>query len=230
MHYPINLKIDDMKVVIIGGGKVAYRKCTNFLAFNKKVLVVSNDFIEEFNEIKNQIEMIRDNYNEKYIKDAFVVIAATNNKEVNKHIGMYCREHGKLVNVVDDAELSNFTVPSFVKRGDLLLSVSTGGKSPSLSSKIRKDLEETYDESYEEYVDLLGEARQKIIKNTEDIKERRKKLKELLDLSVDELKKYKNFIKRINTSKKFKLTLELFLGGNVNESNFSRKSINIKWN
>ena len=189
MHYPINLKIDDMKVVIIGGGKVAYRKCTNFLAFNKKVLVVSNDFIEEFNEIKNQIEMIRDNYNEKYIKDAFVVIAATNNKEVNKHIGMYCREHGKLVNVVDDAELSNFTVPSFVKRGDLLLSVSTGGKSPSLSSKIRKDLEETYDESYEEYVDLLGEARQKIIKNTEDIKERRKKLKELLDLSVDELKK-----------------------------------------
>ena len=56
--------------------------------------------------------------------------------------------------MVDDKELSNFTVPSFVKRGDLLLSVSTGGKSPSLSSKIRKDLEEVYDESYEEYVEL----------------------------------------------------------------------------
>ena len=50
MFYPINLKIDDMKIVIIGGGKVAYRKCMNFLAFNKKVKVISQDFIEEFEE------------------------------------------------------------------------------------------------------------------------------------------------------------------------------------
>ena len=188
MYYPINLKIDDMKIVIIGGGKVAYRKCMNFLAFNKKVKVISQDFIEEFEEIKDQIEMIKDTYDEKYIKDDFVVVAATNNKEVNQQIGTYCRQYGKLVNVVDDKELSNFTVPSFVKRGDLLLSVSTGGKSPSLSSKIRKDLEEVYDESYEEYVELLGQAREMIIKNTDDIKERRKKLKELLDLSFDKLR------------------------------------------
>ena len=160
----------------------------NFLAFNKKVKVISQDFIEEFEEIKNKIEMIKDSYDEKYIKDDFVVVAATNNKEGNHQIGTYCRQYGKLVNVVDDKELSNFTVPSFVKRGDLLLSVSTGGKSPSLSSKIRKDLEEVYDESYEEYVELLGQAREMIIKNTDDIKERRKKLKELLDLSFDKLR------------------------------------------
>mgnify|MGYP004511719301 FL=1 len=188
MYYPINLKIDDMKIVIIGGGKVAYRKCMNFLAFNKKVKVISQEFIEEFEEIKNKIEMIKDSYDEKYIKDAFVVVAATNNKEVNHKIGIYCRQNNKLVNVVDDKDLSNFTVPSFVKRGDLLLSVSTGGKSPSLSSKIRKDLEDVYDESYEEYVELLGQAREIIIKNTSDIKERRKKLKELLDLSFDKLR------------------------------------------
>ena len=188
MFYPINLKIDDMKIVIIGGGKVAYRKCMNFLAFNKKVKVISQDFIEEFEEIKDQIEMIKDSYDEKYIKDDFVVVASTNNKEVNHKIGIYCRQYNKLVNVVDDKDLSNFTVPSFVKRGDLLLSVSTGGKSPSLSSKIRKDLEEVYDDSYEEYVKLLGEARDNIIENTSDIKERRKKLKELVDLSFDELR------------------------------------------
>ena len=159
-----------------------------FFAFNKKVKVISQDFIEEFEEIKDQIEMIKDSYDEKYIKDDFVVVAATNNKEVNHKIGIYCRQYNKLVNVVDDKDLSNFTVPSFVKRGDLLLSVSTGGKSPSLSSKIRKDLEEVYDDSYEEYVKLLGEARDNIIENTSDIKERRKKLKELVDLSFDELR------------------------------------------
>ncbi len=189
MFYPINLKIDDMKIVIIGGGKVAYRKCMNFLAFNKKVLVVSKEFVKEFEEIKEQVEIVKGAYNEKYIKDAFVVVAATNNKEVNREIGIYCRQHNKLVNVVDDKDLSNFTVPSFVKRGDLLLSVSTGGKSPSLSRKIRKDLEEVYDDSYEEYVKLLGQAREMIIENTSDIKERRKRLKELLDLSFDELRR-----------------------------------------
>ena len=189
MFYPINLKIDDMKIVIIGGGKVAYRKCMNFLAFNKKVLVVSKEFVKEFEEIKEQVEIVKGAYNEKYIKDAFVVVAATNNKEVNREIGIYFRQYIKLVNVVDDKDLSNFTVPSFVKRGDLLLSVSTGGKSPSLSRKIRKDLEEVYDDSYEEYVKLLGQAREMIIENTSDIKERRKRLKELLDLSFDELRR-----------------------------------------
>ncbi|MDU6984095.1 MAG: bifunctional precorrin-2 dehydrogenase/sirohydrochlorin ferrochelatase [Terrisporobacter othiniensis] len=191
MFYPINLKIDDMNIIIIGGGKVAYRKCINFLAFNKKVRVISKDFIEEFEGLKDCIDTIKDNYDEKYIKDAFVVVAATNNEDVNREIGLYCREHGKLVNVVDNANLSNFTVPSFVKRGDLLLSVSTGGKSPSLSSKIRKDLEEVYDESYEEYVSLLGEARKNIIKNTEDVKERRNKLNALLNFSFDELRQIK---------------------------------------
>ena len=188
MLYPINLNIENMKITIIGGGKVAYRKATNFLDFGKKVTVVSKEFVDEFKMIENEIEIIHDEYDEKYIKDDFVVVAATNNKEVNHKIGIYCRQYNKLVNVVDDKDLSNFTVPSFVKRGDLLLSVSTGGKSPSLSSKIRKDLEEVYDDSYEEYVKLLGEARDNIIENTSDIKERRKKLKELVDLSFDELR------------------------------------------
>lgn len=188
MFYPINLKIEDMKIVIIGGGKVAYRKCMNFLLFNKKVTVVSKNLIGLFNEVKNSVDIINDNYDEKYIEDAFIVIAATNNKEINKEIGVYCRQHGKLVNVVDDINLSNFTVPSYVKRGDLLLSVSTGGKSPSLATKIRKKLEESYDESYEEYINLLGKARSEIIKSTVNIDERKKKLKDLLNLDLEDLK------------------------------------------
>ena len=191
MYYPINLKIDDMKVVIVGGGKIAYRKCTNFLAFSKKVVIISKDFIDEFENIKDEVEIIENDYDEKYIKDAFVVVAATNNKNVNHEIGIYCRQHGKLVNVVDDSSLSNFTVPSFVKRGDLLLSISTGGKSPSLSAKIRQDLEKIYDEDYEEYVNLLGEARQKIIRDVEDVNERKIKLNILLNLTIEDLKEIK---------------------------------------
>lgn len=189
MFYPINLKIDDMKITIIGGGKVAYRKCMNFLEFGKKVRIISAGFIDEFEEIKDKIEMIKDEYDEKYIVDSFIVVAATNNKEINYTIGKYCRCHGKLVNVVDNQELSNFIVPSYIKRGDLLISISTGGKSPSLSAKIRQELEDIYGEEYEEYVNVLGQARECIIKNIFDAQIKRRELRGLLDLDIDELNK-----------------------------------------
>lgn len=66
------------------------------------------------------------------------------------------------MNVVDNIEISNFTVPSYIKRGDLLISVSTGGKSPSLSSKIKKEIEERYTEDYEEYLNVLGDIRKRL--------------------------------------------------------------------
>lgn len=192
MLYPINLEIKDLEITIIGGGEVAYRKCKNFLDFGNKVRVVSKDFIEKFVEIENNVELIRDEYKEEYIKSSFIVVAATNNKEINYKIGIYCRNSGKLVNVVDDIELSNYTVPSYVKRGDLLISISTGGKSPSLSSKIKREIEVKYDDSYEEYINLLGEIRQNVIKKYNDISERRKVLNSLVNLSLNELREMKN--------------------------------------
>lgn len=188
MLYPINIEIKDMGITIIGGGEVAYRKCKNFLEFGKRVKVISKEYINKFEELKDKLEIINDEYREEYLKSSFIVVAATNNKEINREIGIYCRENGKLVNVVDNIELSNFTVPSYVKRGDLLISVSTGGKSPSLSSKIKKELEEKYDDSYEAYIDILGELRKEIIKKYEDVSLRRKKLRALVNLDIEELK------------------------------------------
>ena len=194
MLYPINLELDDMRITIIGGGNVSYRKCKYFLDFGKSVRVVSPEFIDEFENIKNDIELIYDTYKQDYIKDSFIVIAATNNKELNKNIGIYCKSVGKLVNVVDNITLSNYTVPSYLKRGDLLLSVSTNGKSPSLSSKIKKELEEKYDDSYEEYLNILGEIRKKVIKKYKDISQRKSILNNLVNLSLDEIRIINNEI------------------------------------
>lgn len=197
MFYPINLKLKDIEITVIGGGEVAYRKCKNFLGFGKSVKVVSENFIEKFSTIESKVEIINDSYKEEYIKSSFIVVAATNNKEVNKKIGIYCRNNGKLVNVVDDIELSNYTVPSCVKRGDLLISISTGGNSPSLSSKIKRELENKYDNTYEEYVSLLGEIRKEIIEKIEDISERKNKLNALVNLDIEELKVIKDEYKNI---------------------------------
>lgn len=191
MLYPINLNIKDLQITIIGGGEVAYRKCKNFLEFGKKVRVVSENFIDKFDNIRTEIELIQDTYKEKYILDSFIVVAATNNKEINKNIGIYCRNNGKLVNVVDNIELSNYTVPSYIRRGDLLIGISTGGKSPSLSAKIKKDLSNIYDESYEEYINILGEIRENIIKEYSDISERKRMLNSLVNLTLEELRTIK---------------------------------------
>ncbi|MFQ5008846.1 siroheme synthase [Clostridioides difficile] len=190
MLYPINLKLDELDVVIIGGGEVAYRKCKNFLEFNKNVTIISKQILNKFYDLKGNIKIIKDDYKEIYIKDASVIIAATNNRELNMEIGLYCRAKNKLVNVVDNIEISNFTVPSYIKRGDLLISVSTGGKSPSLSSKIKKEIEERYTEDYEEYLNVLGDIRKKVIKKYEDKSKRKDVLNVLVTLDLEELKKF----------------------------------------
>lgn len=189
MLYPINLKLDELDVVIIGGGEVAYRKCKNFLEFNKNVTIVSKQILNKFYDLKGNIKIIKDDYKEIYIKDASVIIAATNNRELNMEIGLYCKAKNKLVNVVDNIEISNFTVPSYIKRGDLLISVSTGGKSPSLSSKIKKKLKR-YTEDYEEYLNVLGDIRKKVIKKYEDKSKRKDVLNMLVTLDLEELKKF----------------------------------------
>ncbi|MEG0181715.1 MAG: bifunctional precorrin-2 dehydrogenase/sirohydrochlorin ferrochelatase [Peptostreptococcaceae bacterium] len=190
MSYPIMVDLKEKNITIIGGGKIAYRKAKNFINFGYKVNVVSLEFIDEFESIKDKVNFIIDEYDEKYIKDSFVVVAATNNKEINEKIGIFCREKDKLVNVVDNTELSNFIVPSCVKRGDLIIGVSTSGKSPSLAAKIKRDLELAYDDSYIEYIDLLGELRGKILKKYNDPNEKKRLLNQIINLNIEELKNY----------------------------------------
>ena len=188
MFYPVNLNLDNMEIIIVGGGNVALRKCMNFLDFGKSVTVLAPDFNSRFLELGNKVDLINDIFKEEYIDKFDIVVAATDDKEVNEEIACICRKKSKLINVVDSRDLSDFTVSSYVKRGDLLIGISTGGKIPALSAKIRRDLEEIYDESFAEYVDLLGELREKIIKKYEDKTERKEVLKALVELDIEELK------------------------------------------
>ncbi|MDB8543684.1 bifunctional precorrin-2 dehydrogenase/sirohydrochlorin ferrochelatase [Turicibacter sanguinis] len=187
MLYPVNLELDQFEIVIVGGGEVAYRKCKNFLEFNKSVKVIAPHFLDSFYELENVV-LVQDKYDERYIESSQIVVAATDNRLVNEEISKYCHQHKKLVNVVDNRMLSNYIVPSYVKRGDLLLSVSTGGKSPALAKKISRELAVEYDDSYEEYVNLLGSLREAIMKRYEDVGVRRKLIKELISLDYEALK------------------------------------------
>ncbi|MTI67877.1 MAG: bifunctional precorrin-2 dehydrogenase/sirohydrochlorin ferrochelatase [Firmicutes bacterium] len=189
MFYPIMLNLKEKNITVIGGGKVALRKVKTLLRYKANIKVISPKFIDGFKELENQIELIKEKIDVRYLKDSFLVVAATSNKKVNKEIKNYCKVNNILCNVVDDIDLSDFIVPSSIKRGNLVISISTLGKSPSLASKIRKDLEFKYTKDYSEYVDILGDIRNIVLRKCEDKQKRKKILNELVYLDLYELKK-----------------------------------------
>lgn len=200
MFYPLMIDLNNKKVVLIGGGYVSLRKSKKFLEYGAKVYVVAPSFQEDFCLLKEayaeKLHLIKDNYKSEYIVDAFLVVASTDSKEVNSKIASFCVEKNILCNVVDDIEESSCIVPSTVKRGELLISVSTLGNSPSLCGKIRRELEETYDEQYEEYVKLLGEVRKHILETCNDNKEKKNILNNLVNLNLKELREFYKELKK----------------------------------
>lgn len=192
MFYPIMLDIEDKKIVVIGGGNVGYRKAKNFLEFEGKVMVVSTDFSAKFYELKDKygqnIILIEDNYKKEYISNGFLVVAATSSEHINRQIAIDCNDEGILCNIVDSLESSEFICPSFINKGDLVLSISTMGKCPFLSKRIRLDLEKKYSNINSEYINLLGEIRNIIISDYSYKKE--ELLDRCLKLSNEELEDF----------------------------------------
>lgn len=198
MFYPIMLDISKKNIIIIGGGKVAYRKSKKILEFEGNLIILSPEIIEEFNELKNlykdKINFIYDRYHIKYIKDAFLVIGATSSRKTNEVIKNDCDKLKILVNIVDSKEASDFITPSVINNDNLTISISTMGSFPYLSKRIRKDMEKNYGKFNKEYIDTLEEIRFFILNKKPD--KIRGEMERILDLDIDELKeeleKYKN--------------------------------------
>lgn len=188
--YPAMLNITDRRITIIGGGKVAYRKAKAFLDFGGKVRVISPAFYEGFDQLADKVERLDRDYTYQDLSESFLVVTATNNEAVNTSIGTYCKEHRILCNVIDNIHLSSFIVPAYMKQGDLIISVSTNGKSPSLAGKIKKELSERYDSSYSEYLDRLGRIRENVVESLEDEDKKKEILHHIITLDLEELRAY----------------------------------------
>ena len=175
VYYPIFLNLEGKKCVVVGGGEVALRKVRALLDSGARVVVVSptlNSGLAQLARVET-ISLISREYEPKDLKDAVIVVAATDIAEVNQNIAKKARKHGILVNVVDRPEESDFIMPSLVRRGDLILAVSTSGASPALAKKIRMRLEQTFGEEYSPLLSLIKEVRQELKEqqlrvNTED--------------------------------------------------------------
>lgn len=188
--YPMMINIKNKKCLVVGGGNVAFRKIIELIEYGAKVTLVSRGINEnlKFTVENKSIIYIEDSYKNEYIKDAFIVIAATNDSGVNLQIARDCEKKDILVNVVDDLEMSRFIVPAKVKRGDLTITISTNGKCPFYSKLLRRKLETQFDDRYSVLVNILGDFRKELLRNIKSSSKR----KDIID-SVD----IEYFIKRI---------------------------------
>jgi siroheme synthase-like protein len=161
VYYPIFLNLRGKKCVVIGGGHVALRKVKMLLEGGANVFVISRTSHPEITKLSKRktIHLIQRDYKAGDLKNAVITLACTNVKEVNRKVAVEAKKTDVLVNVADDPERSDFITPSFFKRGNLMVAVSTAGVSPALARKIRTKLEKTFGEEYASLLSLIREVR-----------------------------------------------------------------------
>lgn len=177
-YYPIYLNLADKRCIIIGGGRVAERKCLSLVRAGADVTLISPNITKrlEHYKKKGKIRHICRRYRKGDIKSAFLVIAATDSKEINKKVYFEARDKNILLNVVDNPDLCNFIVPSVFERGDLKIAISTGGSSPAFAKRVRKELEGIYTTEFSRYLNFIKKVRGKIKAKLKNKKEREDRL------------------------------------------------------
>ena len=163
-YYPISLNIQGKKCLVVGGGQVALRKVKTLLEHNANVEVVSPILCPELNQLATDgaIRTIKRDYKPEDLHHAFISIVATDNVKTNERVVSEARRRGILVNVVDDPKNSDFIVPSYLKRGDVTVAVSTSARSPALARKIRSELEKNFKVEYEHLAVIADEVRSEL--------------------------------------------------------------------
>ena len=161
--YPIMVNMTGKPVVIVGGGEVAARKVSDLLEAGALVKVISPEFndqiIKAAESFRDKVVLLKREYRKNDLDGAFIVFSATNDPEVNAEVFAEAEQNGILINAVDDPPNCSFYVPSFVRRGDLLFSLSTGGASPAMAARLRREIEKHIPEGIELILEKLKSAR-----------------------------------------------------------------------
>lgn len=163
-YYPVYLNLKGRRCVVVGGGTIAQDKIIKLLESGAVVSVVSPDATPVIQSLANEgrLEWTPREYRPGDLYGAFLGIAATNRRDVNRCIFEEAEEHGILLNVVDDPVLCSFIAPAIVKRGQVTMAISTGGASPALARKLRESLEDSPALQWADLAPVLSRVRREI--------------------------------------------------------------------
>lgn len=186
-RFPLCINLEDKRFLIVGYGRIAKRKLKAISEFTSNIKIITKDPTEE--ELGKGIEIVNKCFDEKDLEGVDFVITATGNREQDEAVVASCKAKGIPVNAADDREECDFFLPGIIKRGDLVVSVSTSGKSPAYSRHLREQIEDVIPDNIEKILDILGKLRNTLPSKVESQVERSKIYNYVMSelLSMDDL-------------------------------------------
>jgi len=182
-YYPIYLDLKGRDVLVVGGGPIAEGKALQLVQAGARVTVVSPELTEALRAAADRGEIRRrgGSFIEEDLNGVFLVISATDDRKVNEKVANAARERGLLCNVVDQPDLCDFITPALVSRGELQISVSTGGGSPTLTQRVKREVAAVIGEEYGVLLELAAEMRAEAKDRIADFERRKDALRAFVE-------------------------------------------------
>lgn len=162
--FPVFLQLNELHVLLVGGGKVGLEKLTALLENSPKAKVtvvareISND-VRAYVADYPGVRLLERAFEDPDLNDVDLVVVASNNPQLNTHIRTECRKRHLLINVADKPDLCDFYLGSIVKKGNLKLGISTNGKSPTIAKRIKELLNDALPEEIDETLTYMSQLR-----------------------------------------------------------------------
>ncbi|QIQ20383.1 siroheme synthase CysG [Zophobihabitans entericus] len=175
-YLPIFCQLQNRSCLLVGGGEIAVRKARLLMEAGAKITVNALDFHEQFQcwgDLK-QLSLVQGSFSPELLDEQWLVIAATDDDEVNKQVSLAAEQRRIFCNVVDAPEKASFIMPSIIDRSPLIVAVSSGGRSPVLARLLREKLEATLPQHLGKLAEYAGHLRQKVKQFYSTVTERRR--------------------------------------------------------
>ena len=211
-YFPMFVDMTDRPCLIVGGGNVAYRKVLVMLDFSAKITVVAEDICDELrnliaddianenksvsdtadkekgqtdSDVEGRITVVKRKFDQKDCNGMEIVIAATDDNELNHEIAQYCKSKGIMVNAVDQKADCSFIFPSYVKEKNLVAAFSSGGNSPVLTQYLKGKEQELLTPFLGELNEYMGQIREAVLSGYDTEAERKRVFKEIVCKAID---------------------------------------------
>ncbi len=180
--FPMLVNLRARRCVVVGAGKVAAEKVSGLLLHGAQVTVISPRAVEPIrvSALSGALVWRRRAFSPKDVNGAFLAVAATNSPATNASVFRACKARGILCNAVDEPEHCDFFYPAVVRRGALQIAISTGGRSPALAARLRRELERQFGAEWSAWVEHIGELRRKLLASKIPAEGRGKRLRRMI--------------------------------------------------
>jgi precorrin-2 dehydrogenase/sirohydrochlorin ferrochelatase len=171
-YFPAFLKLDNKKILIVGGGVIAYEKLGHLLDFTSDISVIALEFSDDMSKTikEKNLHFEKRGYKKGDIKDFAIVVVAIDDIPLQAEIFAESKQYNCLCNSVDSVDYCDFIFPSYVKKDDLTIAISTSGASPAMAKHLRVYLQNLIPEGVSEFLTQMRNLRKTLPKGKERMK------------------------------------------------------------